>query len=292
MKNTLDPVVKFKKPSSKYLSDKTQGGIKKNERYKWTVSDSPGELVYINKHDMFIDHSYQREIVENKVSAISRDWSWVSAGVIIVAERNKKLWIIDGQHRWRAACRRSDIEVLPCIVFEATSVEKEAKSFLDVNAKRKPIGSIGKFKALLASGDRDASFLFDICGELGITIKPRAHRQDEIQCVGLALKKIHIDGERFRKILALTQAISTDMPIKERILDGLWHLDLNVDGGIYAGNRLYKRVVAVGGPALIDGAFKASAFYSKGGASIWAAGMLSALNKGLQKKFDMAGAVG
>ena len=49
-----------------------------------------------------------------------------------------------------------------------------------------------------------------------------------------------------------------------------------------------KRVKKAGVDALLEGAAKASAFYSHGGAKVWAAGMVEAINRGHRNRLELA----
>lgn len=52
--------------------------------------------------------------------------------------------------------------------------------------------------------------------------------------------------------------------------------------------RLFDRLKAIGAPRLVEGANKASAFFVRGGAQVWARGMLEEINKGLRNRFEMS----
>lgn len=62
------------------------GKMSKIDRYNWTIQDTPGEMKFIHKASIEIDHSYQRNANETKLTAIARDWSWIACGAIVVAE--------------------------------------------------------------------------------------------------------------------------------------------------------------------------------------------------------------
>ena len=95
-------------------------------------------------------------------------------------------------------------------------------------------------------------------------------------------------------ILRLGAALCTqdNMPVAERVLEGLWVLNDKCGSGL-ADPRFVKRLHERGGRVLLDAANKAAAYYSSGGGRIWAQGMLGELNKGLQerRRFTMDGAV-
>jgi len=273
---------------SSMISETTPLGVDKVSRYGWVIKDEPGRLVMIHKEMLNIPDEYQRDLITSKVKEITKNWSWIGAGVIVVAERDGKFWVIDGQHRVAGAWRRSDITQLPCIVFKTKDVKTEAKAFLDINTQRKPVSSIGKFKAMLAAGDEGAIIANETFELLGIKPKSTASKARELKSVAWSVRRAKEDAARFKKVMRIAADISSDMPIKEILLEGLWYIDERIDGGIEQ-KRFVKRLHAIGAQGLIDAAKKASAYFVRGGAKIWAHGMLNAINKGLRNKFEVSG---
>ena len=101
----------------------------------------PGELLYLNKNILEIDHSYQRNAKNARVLKLARRWNWLSCGVLTVAKRSGRYYVVDGQHRLMAALKRADIDQLPCLVFESSEMREEAVAFRDANKERRPINS-------------------------------------------------------------------------------------------------------------------------------------------------------
>lgn len=273
------------------LTTHTANGVEKTARYGWVTKDEPGTLLSLHKDVLQIHPSYQRDVIAQKVKEITASWSWVGCGALIVGKRGGEYWVIDGQHRALAAKRRSDITHLPCVVFETSDVQQEARGFLDANTGRKPVSAIAKQKALVAAGDEVAAFVHKACADLGISIRPYASKSGELKCIAWCMKRAAENKETFALVLAMGAELSTqdDMPILERVLEGLWILNAKCGEGLN-GDRLKKRLREKGARALLDAANRAAAYYSSGGGKIWAQGMLAELNKGLQKKFSIDGA--
>ena len=202
--------------------------------------------------------------------------------------------MIDGQHRAAAAKRRSDITHLPCVVFKTADVKQEARGFLTIQTMRKPVTAVAKQKAMVTAGDEVAGFVQQTVETLGLQIRPTAGKAGELKCVGWCLRRAVDDRETFVKVLRLGAALCTqdNMPVAERVLEGLWVLNDKCGSGL-ADPRFVKRLHERGGRVLLDAANKAAAYYSSGGGRIWAQGMLGELNKGLQerRRFTMDGAV-
>lgn len=244
----------------------------------------------INKVDLKIDPQYQRELVPAKVRDITAQWSWIACGAIIVAERNGDFWAIDGQHRVAAALRRSDIQLLPCIVFQSQGVADEAESFLRVNTNRKPIDSIAKHRAKLAANDEDAAFIESTLKACGLKVASSSDQPLSVHCLGWCAKRVKDDRDAFASVLSLVaqMAIDTDYPkpLPSRVLDGLWHINTRCAAGLND-KRLVERIKSIGVDRLLHAANRAAQLYAAGGAKIWAQGMLEEINKGLRYKYTL-----
>ncbi len=268
------------------MMSETAKGVDKTRRYGWITKDEPGALKIMHKDVLKIHPAYQRDVILAKVKEITAEWSWVGAGAIVVGERNGEFWVIDGQHRVLAAKRRSDISYLPCIVFQTEGVKQEAIAFLVLNAGRKPVSSIGKFKAMIAAGNDTACVVHKTLEALGVTLKPAAKKGRELKSVAWAVRKAAEDAEKFELVMRIAADLSHEIPIQERLLDGLWYINDRLDGGI-GDKRFSDRLRAIGARRLIDAANKAAAYFVKGGASIWATGMMEEINKGLRNRFTL-----
>lgn len=265
------------------------GGVDKIKFYNWKVSGSPGALKMLSKHDLLINDEYQRTANNAKILSLAKDWSWVGCGAIVVACRSGVYWVIDGQHRVLAALRRSDIFEMPCLVFDVASVTEEARGFLDLNTKRKPVSTLAKHKALVTAGDEIALFVQHELDRLGLRPAVDTKTPGTIQCFGWCMKRAASDKDAFTKVLEITTEISNAdaVPVRERLLDGLTYIHHNVENGLFD-SRLAQRIRAKGAVCLFHAANKASAFYGKGGEKVWADGILQEINKGLSKRFEFS----
>ena len=118
--------------------EQTAQGLDKVSRYNWTMRNVPGQFLMIPKTDLEVDAAYQRNrINQRRVDALTRTWDWIACGCLVVALRDDNKWfVVDGQHRKLAADQRSDIQELPCLVFETGTRREEAVSFLAINQGR------------------------------------------------------------------------------------------------------------------------------------------------------------
>lgn len=272
------------------LSPTTPKNADKVTLYKWKFKDKPGVFKQIPKLQLNIPTEYQREPLASKVSLITADFSWIAFGALVVALRDDAYWVIDGQHRLLAALRRSDIDKLPCIVFETESVEKEAQGFLDLNTKRKPVSSLARHRAMTAANDEVAVFVTKTLSDLGLEFSDMSKNVGTLKSAAWCARRAAENKDRFVKVLSLASDLSlaAEMAIQERLLEGLWHIDTHVEGGV-DDRRLRGKITAAGARKLLDAAARASAYYTSGGARIWAIGMMNEINKGLRVRFVMRG---
>lgn len=273
------------------LTTHTAKGVDKTIRYGWVTKDAPGELKMLHKDVLQIHPAYQRDALLDKVRSITAEWSWLSLGALVVGERGGEYWVIDGQHRALAAKRRSDITLLPCVVFQTQDVKSEARGFLDLNTGRKPVTAVSKQKAMVAAGDEVAAFVQQQCDALGIEIATSGQKSGQLKCVAWCQRRAAEDKDAFRLVLAIAAELSKQdqMHVPERVLEGLWILNAKCGEGL-SDKRLTKRLREKGARVLLDAANRAAAYYASGGGKVWAQGMLAELNKGLQRKFTMDGA--
>lgn len=273
-------------------TESTVGKQTKVERYGWTVKDAPGVSMEIGKDDLRVDESYQRGPTEVKIKSIARDWSWIACGAIIVADRENIFYVVDGQHRVLAARRRSDIKVLPCIVFETLNAVAEARGFLAANTQRKPISGLDRFRALVVTNDPAALLVKKLCDQVGREIKG-SPTPNSVRCVSTMLRQASSAGGVLERLWPLLHALVEGQPMSERLVDGLVYVEQHMpDGESLIDRKWRERVMRVGATAMMDGATKAAAFYAKGGAKVWAIGIVQALNHKHRNRLVLEGAIG
>ena len=257
--------------------------ISKIDRYKWTVQDKAGELRYLNKHVLKISEEYQRTALEGKVAAIRGAWSWIACGVIIVGERGGGFWVIDGQHRVAAASSRADIQTLPCIVFQTADVATEARGFLNANTSRKAITSLDKFRASLAAQDEVAIYANGVFERMQVVPTNSTSGIRALKALGWAMRRATEDRDSFERTLQINAQLCFDCPMHERLLEGFWHLVTHMSADTFS-KRVVPRAKAIGHARLLDSANRAAAYYARGGAKVFADGILGEMNKGLHHK--------
>jgi hypothetical protein len=260
--------------------------LTKIERYGWVVKDTPGVMMLIDKQELQVNHEYQRQLIASKVADMSACWSWVACGVITVGMRNGEAWVLDGQHRVAAAKRRADISNLPCIVFDLDSVADEAKGFLSTNQLRKAMTSVDRFRAELVAGNEVAKLFGDACDKLNLVITNSQATPGSIKSASWGMQRFAENPETAYAVLALVSELAqeSDIHVPETLLEGIWYIHHNSDASIDDA-KVRQRIKKIGGRMLVRSAQESSAYFARGGAKVWAHGILGAINKGLQRKY-------
>lgn len=261
----------------------TPQGVNKVERYNWSLQDSPGELRSLHKSQIKFDESYQRIRNDAKIRSIARDWSWLALGVITIAERDGAYYAVDGMHRASAALLRSDVSHLPCIVFKSTGLKDEAEGFVRANTNRKAVSTADKHRAQVIAGDENAVFVQSLLDSSGLTVSTSGNYAGQVRCMGVLHRLAREKRDALIRAWPLVLEVCEGHPLNERVLSALVYL---ADHGSHDINekKWRERVVRLGFFGVKNAAESAAAYYSKGGAKVWADGVMQAINKGLHHK--------
>jgi hypothetical protein len=265
---------------------KTAYGLDKIERYKWEMSDSPGVLANVSKHDIKFDHDYQRSKNNDKIIAIAKDWSWLAMGVITIADRGGQLFAVDGMHRVSAALLRSDIDTLPCIIFKSKGIFEEAKGFVQANTLRKAISTYDKHRALVVAGDENAIFVQQLIDKEGFVYSTGSGTPNGVKCYGVLHKLAKTKREGLVKIWPIVCEVCRNRIISERILEGLVFIAERGNEDITS-SKWSKVILSIGYDGLLQAANSAAAYYAKGGSKVWADGILQVMNKGRRNRLEL-----
>jgi len=182
-------------------------------RYAPPIGSQPS-IEWIHLGRLTVDGAYQRstdnEASHRLIAAIAAKFDWRLCAPLVVSRRaNDTLTIIDGQHRWMAACRRNDIPQLPCCVFRYEDREEEARMFILANRARKPMNRLDDYYAALAAADEDALEIQQLVTDAGLKIarntSSTAWRPNEIAFTSSIANAIRKFGP------AVTSAVLTNM---------------------------------------------------------------------------------
>jgi hypothetical protein len=217
-------------------------GVDKIERYGWKSTGLPGRLQYVHKRLIKTDYDgYQREVTE-KAEAICRDFSWMAMGCLILARRpDGTLWVVDGNNRLTACLRRSDIETVPCIIFDVVDVKQEASGFIGANKNRKPVSSLDTFRAMKTAGSPEHGVVVRMLDELGLHVSGDSDNPKGVKCVSQLLEVVRKCGEtEARTIFAAVHALvhGKSRWMKAHVQGMAWlHTKLDCERGV--GNEVF-----------------------------------------------------
>jgi hypothetical protein len=217
--------------------------VERRQRFAPAIGSLP-TIEWVQLDRLSVDNVYQRttenDASRRLIASIAAKFDWRLCSPLVVSRRaDETLTIIDGQHRWMAACRREDIPQLPCCIFRYASIEEEARIFILANRARKPMNRLDDYFAALAASDEDALEIQQIVTDAGFQIarntSSTAWRPGEIAFTSSVANAIRRVGAE------ITSAILTNMAIAFR------DQKLTHGGAIFGG---LLRVMSKSGPEL------------------------------------------
>lgn len=279
------------------MSDVGKSGKSKESHYKWISRNEPGELVYVSKNALMVDHEYQRELNDAKRLRIAAKFNWAAFGVLLVSRRKGGLlFVIDGQHRLAAAKSRSDINEVPVAIFDlAESIEDEAFDFLVANKERRPLSGLESFKALLTTSDETALSVQRLVvasdREVGVA-GPKT-----VACVVQLYRCVVTDAAAMERSWPTIAAICDGQRVDNRLVAGLFTmerklLDQNGEKRSIAEAKIRASLGDAGYVKLMRSIGESCAYYKRGGEMVFAQGCLNVLNYKRQHRFTLVGSKG
>jgi hypothetical protein len=116
-------------------------------------------LEWVKPTDLYVDGTYQRDLSKRSVALISkmiREFAWNRMKPPIVVKSGGKLHVVDGQHTGIVAATLRLPEI-PVFIVAAEALDERARSFVGHNTDRITVAPLDIYRALLASGDPEAS---------------------------------------------------------------------------------------------------------------------------------------
>lgn len=280
--------------SARRLLETISSGKPKEVHYNWLSRNEPGELAYVHKNKLLIDHSYQRELNDGKRIRIASKFNWAAFGVMLVSRRkNGDLYVIDGQHRLAAAKSRADIQEVPCAIFDLSEhLQDEAFDFLVTNKDRRALTGIESYKALIRTGDPVALVVQRLVAAAGRevgTAGPKA-----IACVVYMYRAVTTDALALERAWPTIAAVCEGERMDNRLLAGLFTLerrliDRNEQSRSISEPKIHAALLDAGYGKLTRSISESSAYYKRGGELVFARGCLNVLNYKRQHRFAITG---
>lgn len=263
----------------------TNGGDK-SHMYGWQIVDAKGEMMWIDKRRLAVDPEYQRDVqdADMKVKRIAASWSWAACGVIIVARRDGLFFVVDGQHRVRAAMKLSAVQTLPCIVFESEGVGDEAKAFLRANKDRKPMTAMQSFKAMNVSVDPNAEFVNAMLDRAGMKVGNNGVK-GAIQCVGALLGVAKLGHDRCQTVFDAAVAVCGSQALHSDIIKGFDYIYGRTDAATVV--KAAKKLQTIGREDVLKSIAAAKAYRLAGGVIPCGEGILNAYNHRMRHKIEI-----
>ena len=246
-----------------------------------------GDLVYIDKFKLKVPVEYQRDYNPLKSRKIRLNWSWEACGSLTVMDRDGELFIVDGQHRYRAALTMESIKTLPCSVFKSGGVKDEAMLFVQCNNSRAFVSAIEKHKAMCVADDDLAKFVAATLDNARLTIKKAATKPGEITSVAWLMACAKSDRSVFVKVVNLAAETSAKQHVTVNMLYGIeWLIKKGLD---VEDKRVRSVFIARGSERLNIAMKKMILALGHTGGNICGPAMLQELNHGLKSKLIVAG---
>lgn len=166
-------------------------------------------LQYCPPAQLNVDASYQRELdaqSRSLIGEIAARWDWSLCQPLVVASRpDRSLFVVDGQHRLEAAKLRGDIPQLPCVIFHPADATDEAKAFVELNAKRRPLTAYALYKGALVAGDEPTLALAQLLADAGLSFTgaadPARMKPGQLNNVGTVRKWHARNGDAHTRVV-------------------------------------------------------------------------------------------
>lgn len=268
------------------MQEAVQAAIK-SKTQKPRLKNLPGELAWIPKSQLNVDHAYQRSIIKERVNALADNWSWVACGALIVALRPDGEWmVVEGQHRKMAADKIDTIDKLPCIVFELDDITTEAQGFLDANTNRRALTMVERFKALELTDNAEAKIVRELAIQANREIRGGTS-PTTLTCISTLLKLVKENETTVRRIWPIIVDLCRDHVLSQDIVAGMYYIENKLDRkDTLSSSRWRRRIHSVGYAAIHQAMQNASALRGGRTPSALAEGIVVAINRGLQYKLE------
>ncbi|MDF0531113.1 hypothetical protein P0W64_16385 [Tsukamurella sp. 8F] len=185
-----------------------------------THSQAAQETVYITAlpvSDMFVDHTYQRDLDERRARAMAAAWDPRLVGVVDVSDRGPtrrpRFALVNGQHRWAACTIARAATHLVANVHVGLSIADEARLFGAIDRTTRPLTTWARWKGRRAAGDPVVLGIDEIAGRYGLRVAQQ--RGYVLMCFATLEHCYTVDPTA----LALTLELITD--VWHRNTDGL-----------------------------------------------------------------------
>lgn len=184
---------------------------------------------------------YQRDEAEGRIARdIAMHFCKVSFGnLIVIEQKDGKLYVADGGTRLSAAMMRKDIKEVPCYVFKGLTRKQEADIFMRINQNRRKLQTPQLQHAELFAGHSLAQKAEEIVNRLG----DARVSFDSLSTIRRFAKSSPKELETVVSILC-DESIAADKHVGVRVMKGLVRLEviLSKNGDTLAKTPLIKKI--------------------------------------------------
>lgn len=170
-----------------------------------------GILDYVYPDKLQFDSSYQRKLDPSRAQKLAEHFNPDLFDPIVISRRaDKSLWVIDGQHRARAAVI-AKIELIPARILDGLTPEQEAKLFVDEQMHRVRVNVYERYTAMLRAGDEKHTAVQAMLAEFGYTaVEPTATANPwQVRPITLILNIYRSRGaDHLRRLLTALRPLS------------------------------------------------------------------------------------
>lgn len=156
-----------------------------------------GTEQYLPANALAVDPTYQRPTNAGRVKKIADSFDAELAGRLVVnLRKNGQYHVVDGQHRL-AAMRMRKIPLVPCIVYEGWTPEREAEVFRLLNTLTKQPTHYERHRAGVRAGHKDSLDIEEIVAAVGCRLIERSHSGGSGKKIAAVLMCYRIYHSRF-----------------------------------------------------------------------------------------------
>jgi hypothetical protein len=264
-----------------------RGTMSKVDKFGWRMKDAPGRFSMLKKNILKVNEAYQRGLDNDRANGIAQSFMWAAFGTLSVIHRDGQFWVFDGMHRLAGAMKRSDVNTVPCMIYEAATLSAEAEAFVVSNNARRLVGVATRHKAGLLYDEPLALAVNELLQQHNLHVG-ESGAAGSVQCIAAMRRLMLSKRELLLRVFPLVVQLCEGRRLHERLLTALVYIEEHaLDGASIMEQPFHARVLSRGYEPLLQGANKHALIAGKGGPKTWAAGVVEVLNKGARLRLRM-----
>lgn len=123
---------------------------------------------------LFIDHTYQRQVSGTMVKKIVTNFNESLIGVLKVIKRKNNMFsVVDGQHRL-SVLKTIGYDSVPCLVYPETTTQEEIFMFKELNQNVNKLKALELFWSLVGAGDKESIEILEVIKKNGLKVSKKS----------------------------------------------------------------------------------------------------------------------